>query len=142
MKSVKPLLLICGGFMAIASIAGIVDYSKANKSGKLINLYKDDDALLTAISVVNREQLPVPPGLNSFSRAPLRQQAYEERDYTAMRYSIFKMYLEKKKLFKQKQAKRKAAENRVTSLRVPPVINLGSFSRAPLQERTHVESKH
>ena len=142
MKSIKPLLLFCGGLMAIATLVGAIDYQQASKSGKLINLYKDDDAPLTAIPILNREQPPVPPGLNSFSRAPFPGQVYEEKDYAAMRDSIFKINLEKNKLFKQKQAKRKSASNRVTSLRVPPIINLGSFSRAPLRERTHIEFKH
>ncbi len=62
MKTVKPLLLICSGLMIIASLVGAMDYSQANKSGTLSNLYKDEPASPT-------KSLSPPPATLDYSQA-------------------------------------------------------------------------
>ena len=142
MKSIKPLLLFCGGLMAAASLMGTIDYSKASKSGELKNLYKDDEVPLAAIPLLNKDQLrtPVPPSLGSFSRAPIREQNYTEAEYRA---ELKAANEENDKLYKDRRARAKttARISNKKKMQPPPEINFGSFSRGDLRKRIYVESK-
>ena len=104
MKSVKPLLLICGALMAIASLIGTIDYSQASNSGKLKNLYKDERASSSLIGVPLLA--PVPIDLSSFSRAPFPgyNDSVSKNDLVLNR-----AYKENKKSIKRKNFKRKRA---------------------------------
>jgi hypothetical protein len=127
MKSVKPFVVVCAGLMSAATVTGFISYQKAERTGKLKALYKEEQPVPVA-SFASKQEKEVT--FEDYSRGEIKGADY----YEAKNNSKTK----KETLQQQGNTVYNASFGTKKKIKTPRVfakkIKLESFSRAPLRQ--------
>jgi hypothetical protein len=128
MKSVKPFVVVCGALMSAATVTGFISYQKAERTGKLRALYKEEQPVPVA-SFASKQDKEVT--FEDYSRGEIKGANY----YAAKNETTKKKEMRQQKSNTAYNASFSETKKKTKTAGVAAKkIKFESFSRAPLRE--------